>query len=311
MPALEVGVDPRGNGGQKFIERAGEGVGTQRGRDESADNASIEGIAGQAEAAVAKKILRGAATSADTGTDVNQREVAGAAAEVADKDEFVVIEGGLVSIGSGDGLHLEIDRLEACMDECLAEALEGEGVIVGSIGSYKADWTAYGGVTNGLAKLLLGLQAQVGEDARDQVFERVAAAEDLGSGERTAGEVRLKGLNKATLVLGLEIVLDSGGPSEAFDLGSTRMFVLLQIKDGAEGFGDRRGSRKRDEFDHAFGTSEGNGTVRCAEVDADGETMGGGKRHGLSECQIFALGDTALEGDCLMTEDIECGGVLG
>ena len=47
------------------------------------------------------------------GTDTQEREVAGAAAEVADQNQFVVVEGGLVGAGGGNRLHLEVDAFES------------------------------------------------------------------------------------------------------------------------------------------------------------------------------------------------------
>lgn len=234
MPAFEVGVDPCGNGREQLVERTGEGIGTERGGDKFADDAGVEGVAGQTEAAVAEQILCGAATFADAGADMEQGEVAGAAAEVADEDEFVVIERGLVGVGGADGLHLEVDGLETSVDEGLLKALQGEGIVVRRVCSDEADGAAYSGVAHRLAKLLFRMEAEVGEDARDEVFDGVAAPEDLGSGESAAGQVGLERLDEAPFVLGVEVMLDCAWAGEAFEMVATCLLELLEVKDGAE-----------------------------------------------------------------------------
>ncbi len=100
--------------------------------------------------------------------------------------------------------------MEAGVAEGGFEAGEGEGVVGVGFGAYEADGAAYGGVVDGLVEVVLGLGAEVGEDAGDEVFYGVAAAEDFGAGQGSAGEVGLEGLDEAALVLGGEVVLDSG-----------------------------------------------------------------------------------------------------
>lgn len=294
MPALEVGVDPGGNGGKQLVERAGEGVGPERRRDEFANDASVEGIPCQTEAAVAEEVFCGAPTFADAGADVQKGEVAGAATEVADENKFIVIEGGFVGVGSGDRFHFKVDGFEACVGEGFAESSQGEVIVLGAIGADKADGTTYRGVAYGLAELLLCAETEVGQDARDEIFDGVAAAEDLRASESAAGEIGLQRLNEAAFVFGVEVVLDAGGASEAFDVSPRGLLVLLQVEDGAEGFGCRNRCGERDEFNVAFSGGEGDGTVGGSEVDADGGKHGEGERHGLSECQI--LGCRAQEG---------------
>ena len=60
------------------------------------------------------------------------------------------------------------------MEEGGAEAGESELLIIWSFGSDGAD--------DGMAELLLGAVPEVGQDAGDQVFEGVRAAEDLRAG---------------------------------------------------------------------------------------------------------------------------------
>jgi hypothetical protein len=87
--------------------------------------------------------------------------------------------------------------VETGVEEGGFETGEGEGVVLVGVGADEADGAAYGGVVDGLLELKLGVGAEVGEDAGDEVFDGVAAAEDFGSGEGAAGEVGLEGLDEA------------------------------------------------------------------------------------------------------------------
>jgi hypothetical protein len=55
--------------------------------------------------------------------------------------------------------------------------------------------------------------AEVGEHAGDQLFESVAATEDLGASECAAGEVGLERLDEPTFVVSLKIVLNGSRAS--------------------------------------------------------------------------------------------------
>src|SRR6202166_2174488 len=44
MPALEIGIDPCGYRGQKFVKRASKRIGSERGGDELAYDPGVEGI---------------------------------------------------------------------------------------------------------------------------------------------------------------------------------------------------------------------------------------------------------------------------
>ncbi len=142
VPALEVGVDPGGQG-ENLFAAACECGGAKRGRDEVAHEAGVEGVAGEGEAGGAEDL------PALARADVEQREVAGASAEVSDKDGFGAGERGLVGCGCGQGLELEGDVLETGAGEGGAQAGEGEGFILGRFGTDEANGAAYGGGTDG------------------------------------------------------------------------------------------------------------------------------------------------------------------
>ena len=66
--------------------------------------------------------------------DLDEREVARAAAEVGDEHALIVIELRLVVVRGGDGLELEDDVGPADPREGLAEAARGEGLVLGGGG---------------------------------------------------------------------------------------------------------------------------------------------------------------------------------
>ena len=74
------------------------------------DDAIVEGVAGDADAALAERLDAAAIAGA---ADLQKREVAGAAAEISDEDKFVSRKGGLVGVSRTDGLELEVYGVEA------------------------------------------------------------------------------------------------------------------------------------------------------------------------------------------------------
>ena len=85
------------------------------------------------------------------GAYFEQREVAGAAAEVADEDGFRAGERGLVGGGRGERFELEGDVLEAGAGEGGAQSGEREGFVRGRLGTDEADGPAYVGGADGVA----------------------------------------------------------------------------------------------------------------------------------------------------------------
>ena len=267
MPAFEVGVDPGGQREDLFAATR-EGGGAERGRDEVADEARVEGVAGEGEAGGGEHFP---ALGCGCRADVEEREVAGAAAEVADEDGFGAGEGGLVGGGRGQGFELEGDVLEAGAGEGGAQAGEREGLVFGGFSADEAHGTAYGGGADGVSPGLLGLQAEVGEDAGDEVFEGVGAAEDLGGGEALDGQVAFERLDEAAggqaFGLGGEVALDGGRAGG----GADRVGGAFEEEDGSRAW---RLVGEAQEIDLAVAVAgeDGarDGTVGRAEVDADG-----------------------------------------
>ncbi len=144
-----------------------------------------------------------------------------------------MVERGLVGCGGGEGFELERDGLEAGAQKGGAEAEDGEGFVLFGFGSDEADGAADGGVADGRAELVLGADAELGEDAGDEVFEGVGAAEDLGAGEGFYGQVGFERLDETAgavvIFVRFEVALDGRGAGA----GEDAVFRLFEIKDGA------------------------------------------------------------------------------
>ncbi len=224
MPALEVGVDPRGDGWNS-LPAAGERLGTERGRDQFADDFGVEGVAGEGQAGCAENLALAVAAKLKDG------EVAGAAAEIADQDGLggALLLAGLEAVGCAERLVFEVDGVEARTQERAAQTFDREGVVCVGFGTDEADRATDGRVADREAELLLGAEPQVGEDARDQLFKQVMAAEDFGSGKRPGGEIRLQRLDETTGMIAVavcnKIALD-GGCAGAREHAALRFFEV-------------------------------------------------------------------------------------
>ncbi len=139
------------------------------------------------------------------------------------------------------------------MQEGLPQPLDGKIIVLDTFGPDEANRTSNRGMANRLIKLPFRTQAQIGQDARDQVFNAVAPAKHLGACECAAGEIRLQRLDQAAFVLGLKIVFNRRRSGEALDLRASCMLPLLQIKHRPERLRNPRRRRKRDEFNGSVG----------------------------------------------------------
>src|SRR6266849_7900267 len=107
MPAVEPLVGPARH--RQKLARRGEIFATQAepGADEVADDALVERVAGNRHAVGPDDVGRAAASLPDTRPDGNDREVARAAAKIADQDPLVAAQPLLVRVRGGDRLVLE------------------------------------------------------------------------------------------------------------------------------------------------------------------------------------------------------------
>jgi hypothetical protein len=128
---------------------------------------------------------------------------------------------------------------------------------------------AHHGVVDRGVELPFGVAAQIGEDAGDQIFEGAMAAEYRRSCQRAIGQVGFERLNKPALVLGRQVVLDSGWASPGMRLCPASVPVLLQVEDGSKGKSIPGARGEGDEFDLRIAGCSPDRAVGRAEVDTD------------------------------------------
>ena len=270
VPTLQVGVDPRGDGGKKLVERARFGVRSEGRGDELADDAGVKCVAGQAYSAVPEQVLRGAAAAADFGAGAEQGEIAGATAEVTDQEQFVVVESGFIGGSGGYRLQFKLNLLEAGEGEGFAQAGFGEFVVLFGFRADKLNGAADDGAADGALELILSLAAEVTDEAGENVFELVAAAKDLGAGKLAVGQMRLERLDEAALFVGFKVALDGGRTGQRLgSVDSGWCFELLEVEDRSKGWSFGAQERKGGELDGGVAREQRYGAVRGAEIDSN------------------------------------------
>jgi hypothetical protein len=149
------------------------------------DDLRIEGISRQAHSGITHDAARASIPStsilSNAGANVNQREIAGAAAEIANEDEFVVIERRLIVMSGGHGLHLELYGFVARCAEGGAQSPLRIDVVVRALGSHKVNRPSDDGRLDLDSKLIFPQLSQVPKNSGDQVFQRVPPTEYLGA----------------------------------------------------------------------------------------------------------------------------------
>src|SRR5258708_27008545 len=104
------------------------------------------------------------------------------------------------------------------MQERLPQPLDGKIIVLDVLGPHETNGTPNRGMANRLIELPFCTQAQIRQDARDQVFNAVATAEHLGACECAARKIRLQPLDQPSFVLSPRIMLDPLRPTQTFAL---------------------------------------------------------------------------------------------
>ena len=129
MPALQLVVRPAGHGkdlvGRRDILRAQ----PQPGRHQVPDDLPVEGVAGHRHAIGADDVFRCPSPPADFRPHMQDRKVAGAAAEVSNQDELVVLQALLVAVGGRHRLVLEHNLFEPALLKRLSQPPKRELII--------------------------------------------------------------------------------------------------------------------------------------------------------------------------------------
>src|SRR5207253_9761430 len=126
------------------------------------------------------------AFAAGAWSNPQERKVAGAAAKIADKDKFVVVECALVEVGRGDRFIFEDDGPDTSFIECAFQAADGELVVFLRIGIRVTNRPANHNRTVEWPRLFFGLNTQIAQHDRDEVFDRELPPIDTRAGKQPA-----------------------------------------------------------------------------------------------------------------------------
>ena len=230
-------------------------------RDEVADDALVEGVAGDRHAVGADDVRGAPAALTHARPDGDDREVAGAAAEVADQDPLVALQPRLVGVRGRDRLVLEHDLVEAGEADRRQQTFGGERVELGVGRVGEVHRPAEDDPPRRRPRREPELIAHVLADERDQLLERVVLRADAGSFERPVREVRLQRLDEAALRLRRKVAFDRRRSCD-------RRLLWLEVQDRRKGRPGAVSARELREMGRARGVNKGDGAVRRAEIDS-------------------------------------------
>ena len=161
--------------------------------------------------------------------------------------------------------------------------MESKFIIRFGFSADEHDGSARKGMGDLEAQELAGTQTEIAKNARDQIFETVRPAKDLGSGEIARGKMALEGLNQAALQgvvesIGGQVLLDRLGSCPGRDCFARGFRLPLQIQQRSLG---RARAQQRRELHHVHLaiSCDGDGAVGRAEVNTDGRGARETSRH--------------------------------
>src|SRR6516162_6955809 len=129
MPALQLGVRPGWHRQNHAVRRPIARPAAERRRDDVMHHPPIESVPGDRDTIVAENLVATALPSAGW-PESEDREVAGAPAEVSDQDNLVVPDSARVVIGGGDRFVLENDLVPPRTPDRNVQARLGEPFVV-------------------------------------------------------------------------------------------------------------------------------------------------------------------------------------
>src|SRR5581483_4165119 len=202
------------------------------------------------------------------GADAEQREVAGAAAEVADHHQFVMVKSGFVMVGGAHGLVLEYDLVKARDAQRFFQAVERVLIIRFRLCANEADRAAYDDSPGDWTDLFLRANTNVGENACNELFQFEAPAKYVGGLQAAASEERLEGLDEPAFFIRMQILIDSGRAAPRLNDVSTVFAQTVKVQERAEGFRRSAGVRKLDDYDTVWSCKR-NRAVGSSEIQTD------------------------------------------
>src|SRR5579859_5179705 len=180
MPALQLCIYPARNR-QNLVHGSYAASGAKRGRDQMFNDLCVEGVTRQPQTSIAQQVRRTSAPLANGRTNADKRKVAGAATEVANKNQLVMLERGFIKMGGGNRLQLELYRFVSGEMKCRLETGLGVDVISFFFRPDKMYGPANHSGSNRGSKLEFSFFAQVPQNAGDKIFKRNATPKDFSS----------------------------------------------------------------------------------------------------------------------------------
>ena len=138
---------------------------------------------------------------------------------------------------SGHRLHGQIDAFKAGQLKGAPQPSHRKCLVLGRLRADKTHRAPHHRIADLASELALGVQAQIGQDARNQVFEAEMAAKNLRPGQVAAAQVALQRLDQPALLFGVEIMLDRRGASPAPDAHMAGLTHPFEIQHRPERLG--------------------------------------------------------------------------
>src|SRR5215831_2269162 len=107
MPALQLCIYPACYG-QDLVHGPYAASGAKSGRDQMFNDPCVKRVASQPQTCVAQQVSWPSAPLANGRTNADQREIACAPAEVANKNQLVMVECGFIVVSGGNRLQFKL-----------------------------------------------------------------------------------------------------------------------------------------------------------------------------------------------------------
>ena len=251
VPVLQLRVYPVRHRRQHLVHRSRQRSASQGRGDQVPHNLGVERVARQPESAIAQQIRRPPAAFPDLRPHSQQRKVTGAAAEVADQNQLIVIERRLVIERRRHRFQFELDRFDSRPTRMPPSAALRKLVVL----VFSAPTKRTGRPTTALRifvpELSLRLLPQIPQNARNQILHRHPPAEHVRALQAPAGQEGLERLHQPALRLGREILLDRRRTAPAFRTAYTPLPHLFQVQQRAIRIRSSAGKRKSRQLNFA------------------------------------------------------------
>ena len=234
VPTLEAVVGPAGNGQKLVRRREVFRAHAEPRRHELADDLPVERVAGNGHAVIADNVFLGAAAPFHAGTDVQNRKIARAAAEIADQNQLILLQRPLVAVRRRNRLVLEHNLVKAALLDGFQQARQREPIVAVVLRVREMDRPPHDDAARHRRERARRFDEQVVDDERNHVLQRVPLRKHAGGVEAPIGEVRFERLNQPAFLLGAQVTLDGPRSRRRRDARGRCVACSFEIEDGRE-----------------------------------------------------------------------------